>query len=374
MIRPSAESAGSMRPVTLLRSLGVALIVIVVTLFFLAPHLWFMNRVQPGTMEWDRALGFLAQCANPWDAGVEPALRWRLLPPTVAYWLGLRGLTPLVLPWLGVVTLLASLHVMLGRRGLSARASLATLFLVAGSGGVLASMHWFGLNDCWYLLGIAFVTLGGGWRSVVYPCLLCPWVDERFLIGIPLALLCRTLLSPTFPRAASPTTLLSRLSRQVWPAAVALVPYAVIRVTLILIDDELSNREFLATVAREFVIWMPYAPLAWWMGLRAAWVPLVAGLREVFAVCGRPAALLVAMISLLTLAASLVLASDMSRTAILLLPGVLGGAVGLSRTKPGERVLVGAALANLILPAMHVTSTSAEPIYYLPLELWRVLH
>jgi hypothetical protein len=64
----------------------------------------------------------------------------------------------------------------------------------------------------------------------------------------------------------------------------------------------------------------------------------------------------------------------MSRTAILLLPGVLGGAIGLSRTKPGERLLVGAALANLILPAMHVTSTSAEHIYYLPLELWRVLH
>jgi hypothetical protein len=69
-----------------------------------------------------------------------------------------------------------------------------------------------------------------------------------------------------------------------------------------------------------------------------------------------------------------VLAQDMSRTAILFLPGVLGGAIGLVRTRQGERILIGAALANLLLPAMHVVSTSAEPILFLPLELWRLYH
>ena len=119
---------------------------------------------------------------------------------------------------------------------------------------------------------------------------------------------------------------------------------------------------------------MPYAPLAWWMGLRAAWVLLFSGLRDVYQCAGRSAALLVISLSLLMLAISLVLAQDMSRTAILLLPGVLGGAIGLARTPQGERVLVGAALANLLLPAMHVVSTSAEPVYFLPLELWRLAH
>ena len=137
---------------------------------------------------------------------------------------------------------------------------------------------------------------------------------------------------------------------------------------------DLSNREFLESVTREFVIWMPYAPLAWWMGLRAAWVPLFSGLQDVFRICGRPAAILVALISLLVLATSLVLAEDMSRTAILLLPGVLAGAISLARNRQGEHILVGAALANLLLPAMHVVSTSAEPVHFLPLELWRLFH
>src|SRR5262249_20342733 len=164
-----------------LSALGSALLVIGVTLFFFSPPLWFLPGVQPGTMEWDRALGFLAQCVNPWDGSVEPALRWRILPPTVAYWLGLRGLSPLVLPWIGIITFLAALREMLRERGFSRRANFATLFLVAGSGGVLASLHWFGVNDGWYLLGLAAVTLGRSWRSLVYPVLLCPWVDERFL-------------------------------------------------------------------------------------------------------------------------------------------------------------------------------------------------
>jgi hypothetical protein len=374
MSNPTTESSMGWRARRWLASLGAALLVIAVTIVFFAPHLWFMTEVRPDTYEWDRALGFLAQCANPWDGGVEAALRWRLLPPTLAYWLGLRGLTPLVIPWFGIIALLAYLHGTLRGKGLSRRASLATLFLVAGSGGVLAAMHWYGINDGWYLLGLAVVTLGSGWRSLVYPCLLCPWVDERFLIALPLALVCRTLSSPAFPAEASGTELVSRLKRVVWPCAVALVPYAIIRATLSLLDDDLSNREFLATVAREFVVWMPYAPLAWWMGLRAAWLPLFSGLRDVFTTCGRPAALLVLLLSLLMLTVSLVLAQDMSRTAILFLPGLLCGAISLARTSQGERILVGAAVANLLLPAMHVTSTSAEPIHFLPLELWRVLN
>ena len=355
-------------------SLGSSLVVIAVTLFFFAPHLWFMTKIQPGTMEWDRALGFLAQCANPWEPYVEPALRWRLLPPTLAYWLGLRGLTPLALPWIGTITFLTSLHWMLRNRGFSQRANLATLFLVAGSGGVLASLHWFGLNDSWYLLGLAVVTLGHGWRSLVYPCLLCPWIDERFLIALPLAIFSRTLLTPDFPKSAAWSHLLALVARETWPCAIAVLPYAIVRGTFSQLDPELASREFLKTVAREFVIWAPYAPLAWWMGLRAAWLPLAVGLRAVLREAGAPAFVSAALLSLLMLGASLVIAQDMSRTAIILLPGVLGGAIVLARSEAGERTLVVASLVNLLLPAMHVVSTSAEPMYFLPLELWRVFH
>ena len=357
-----------------LEAVGAALVVVAVTLTFLAPHLGNMTEPRPRTYEWDRALGFLRQCANPWEPDVEAALRWRLLPPTIAYWLGLRGMTALGLPWLGIIALLTQLHWMFRRAGLSRLACFATMLLVAGSGGVMTSMHWLGINDGWYLMGLVAVTLGRGWRSVVVPCLLCVWVDERFIVGLPLALLCRTIAAPDLPMSAPLAPLLVRLSRVVWPAALALVPYALIRVMLSVGDDDLANGWFLRTVAHDFVYWAPYAPLGWWMGLRAAWWPLFTGLRDVATFRGNPAALLCLLLTACTLGVSLVLASDLSRTTILLLPGILCGAVSLARTPSGERALIVAGVANLVLPALHVTSTSAEPIYFLPLELWHLFH
>ena len=355
-----------------LESFGAALVVIALTLAYFAPHLGTLMEPSPGTFEWDRALGFLRQCANPWAPDVEAALRWRLLPPTVAYWLGLRGIGALALPWLGVVALLTQLHWMLRRAGLGRAACLATMVLVAGSGGALTSMHWLGINDGWYLMGLVTVTLSRGLRSLVVACLLCVWIDERFIVGLPLALLCRTLTAPDLPNPASFAILFKRLWHVSWPAAAAVLPYALIRVSLSVGDDDLSNGWFLHRVAREFVNWAPYAPLGWWMGLRAAWAPLVTGLRDVSILRGTPAALLCLLTTAATLALSLVLASDLSRTTILLLPGILCGAISLAQSSSGERVLLVAAAANLLIPAMHVSYSHGEPIYYLPLELWRL--
>ena len=354
-------------------SVAASLGVIAVTLLLFAPHLWALAEPTPGSYEWDRALGFLQQCSNPWDPDVEAALRWRLLPPTIAYWLGLTGKYALVMAWLGVVTLLAQIHWILRRLAVAPRARFATLFLVAGSGGVLTSMHWLGINDGWYLVGVAAVTLGRSWRSLVVPCLLCIWVDERFVVALPLAVICRTVRSAEPGSADSVAGFSRRLTAVIWPCALALLPYGIVRISLSVGDDDLSNGWFLRTIANDFVNWLCYAPLGWWMGLRAAWFPLFTGLRDVALARGRlPAAVCFAAVCV-TLGSSIVLASDISRTTILLLPAVLCGAISLSLTVRGEQCLALAAVANLLLPAMHVSGTSAEPIYWFPVELWRLL-
>ena len=357
-----------------LESLAAALGVIAVTVFLFAPHLWALTEPTPGSFEWDRALGFLRQCNNPWDPDVEAALRWRLLPPTVAHWFGLTGKSALVLAWLGIVTLLAQVDWTLRGLGVARRARIATMFLVAGSGGLLTSMHWLGINDGWYLVGLVAVTLGRGWRSLVVPCLLCVWVDERFVVALPLAVICRTIRTADDAPAESVAGLLRRLAIVIWPCALALLPYGIVRISLSVGDEDLANGWFLRTIASEFVTWLSYAPLGWWMGLRAAWFPLFTGLRDVASARGMLSAALCAVAVCGTLSASIVLAADISRTAILLLPGVLCGSISLARTARGERALVVAAMAGLLLPAMHVSGTSAEPIHWLPREIWRLIH
>lgn len=359
---------------SILESCGTALLVIAVTLFFFAPHLWAFVEPTPRSFEWDRALGFLQQCRHPWDPDVEAALRWRLLPPTLSYWLGLPGKSPLALAWLGVVILLAQIHGNLRRLGVAPRPRLATLFLVAGSGGVLTSMHWLGINDGWYLIGLVAVTLGRSWRSLVVPCLLCVWVDERFVVALPLAVICRTIRNPNGELDESVMGLMRRLAAVIWPCALALLPYGIVRISLSIGDDDLANGWFLRTIASEFVTWVSAAPLGWWMGLRAAWLPLFTGLRDVATARGILSGGLCAGAVLVTLGGSIVLASDISRTTILLLPGVLCGSISLARTRRGERMLVAAAGAGLLLPAMHVSATRAEPLHWLPLELCRLLH
>lgn len=357
----------------MLESCGAALLVIAVTLFFFAPHLWTLVEPTPGSFEWDRALGFLQQCRNPWDPDVEAALRWRLLPPTLSYWLGLPGKSPLVLAWLGVIILLVQIHWTLRRLGVASRPRLATLFLVAGSGGLLTSMHWLGINDAWYLIGLVAVTLGRGWPSLVIPCLLCVWVDERFIVALPLAVICRAIRNSDSKRDESVAGLVHRLIAVIWPCALALLPYGIIRISLSIGDEDLANGWFLRTIASEFVTWLSYAPLGWWMGLRAAWFPLFTGLRDVASARGVLSAAVCASAVLITLGGSIMLASDISRTTILLLPGVLCGSISLARTARGERMLAAAAIAGLLLPAMHVSATSAEPVHWLPLEIWRLL-
>ncbi len=359
---------------SMLESLCASLVVIGVTFFFFAPHLRALAGATPGSYEWDRALGFLQQCQNPWDPDVEAALRWRLLPPTVAHWLGLTGKSALIIAWLGLVTLLAQIHWTLRGLGVDRRARVATMLLVAGSGGFLTSMHWLGINDAWYLVGIVSVTLGRTWRSLVVPCLLCVWIDERFIVALPLAVICRTVRTAGDPSSESITELLRRLTVIIWPCALALLPYGIIRISLSVGDEDLANGWFLRTIASEFVTWLAYAPLGWWMGLRAAWLPLFTGVRDIASARGMTSAALCAGAVGVTLAGSIVLASDISRTTILLLPGVLCGSISLARTVRGERLLAAGAVAGLLLPAMHVSGRSAEPIHWLPLELWRLLH
>jgi hypothetical protein len=325
------------------------------SLCFFSPRLWLMVHDTPGSYQWDRAHTFLLQCEQPFRRDIEPAMLWRLLPPLVCHALGLRGAAALALPWLGVIAATTLVATLLSRRNPHPRFVFGGTLLFATTSAVLVPTGWLGMNDAWVWLGLLAFSFCDSKTAQFGACLLCPWIDERFLIGLPLALAVRA--------TDRNETIRSQL---LWPL-LGMLPYVGLRLAGSGNPQTASATSgFLKTTIPATLILLPLAPLAWWMGLRAAWVAVVLGARR------RP--FLLGSGVILTLGICLPIASDMSRNAALLIPIVLLGVFQFAAEWP-ERAPQGVLLAgitNLLIPAAHITYTKIDAISLLPVELWRV--
>jgi len=328
---------------------------------FFAPRLWLMRHYVKGSFQWDRAHTFLAQCEQPMRRDIEPAMQWRLLPPIVCHVLRLPGNTPLALPWLGIIAATAYTAVLFRRRIDDWRFVAGGTLLFATTSAVLVPVGWLGMNDAWVWLGLLAVAFGRARWAVPLACLLCPWIDERFVIGFPLAWLVGRY---------------ERGERWNWPAtaqALWLVPFVALRVWLNQQDPTASSaaRDFLTHQLRPTLQLLPLVPLGWWMGLRAAWLAIA------YAAWTTPPGrrLLGALTLLATAAVTMALASDFSRSIAILTPVVLFGCFEFARRSPANapRVLLILGIANLLIPAAHVTYVHFDPINPLPIELFRFL-
>jgi hypothetical protein len=176
-----------------LRAAFFALLGIAVTFIFLPPDLSLMDAYRPDTFQWSRAHSFLQQCVDPFRTDIEPAMRWRILPPLIARYLQLPGYTPLLIPWIGLIAAVAFQASVLQRRCTDACFVFGGTLLFMTTSAGLVPIHWFGMNDAWVWLGLLIVSFSNSWIAVVLACLLCPWVDERFIIGLPLSWFVRCL-------------------------------------------------------------------------------------------------------------------------------------------------------------------------------------
>ena len=326
------------------------------SVLFFAPRLWLMRDYLPGTFQWDRAHTFLLQCEHPFRHDIEPAMLWRLLPPLVCHVLGLRGWAAFAIPWLGAVAAtfyVARLNI---QRLADARFVFGGTLLFATTSTVLVPVGWLGLNDGWIWLGLLAAAFARSRWTWLIACLLCPFVDERFIIGLPLAL------------AVRHTDSQDRFSWQALMPLLGVLPYVTVRLALSF-DPAISGptKSFLATSAHQAVLLVPWAPLAWWMGLRAAWLPAVSAAWQRPWLLGGCAAA--------TLVVCMMLASDMSRSAAILTPLVVLGGFTLAARRPdlAPRVALTTGIANVFIPAAHVTSNKLDPINNLAIELFRLL-
>jgi hypothetical protein len=328
------------------------------TVFMFGPSLWLMRGYHPGTFQWDRAHAYLLQCENPFRRDIEPAMFWRLLLPVVCHAAGLTGQAALLVPFAGVLALSVYVVVLLRRRLADARFVFGGSLMFTTTSGVLVPLHWFGVNDAWAWLGQLAVAFGAAPWAIPLACLLAPWVDERFIIGLPLALVVR---------------FAERGERLAWRRLAApglwLIPYAAIRLAF-------SFNPVVAKATESFLVhhitWqtaviLPWAPLGWWMGLRAAWVPAIFAVNRQRWILGGTAAA--------TAVISLMLAADISRSIAILAPLSLLGLILFARQRPdlAPRAALCVGVANLFIPAAHVVYTKFDLINPLPVEILRLL-
>lgn len=328
-----------------------------------------LPEVFSSLIEVRRGVSVVLQVGNPFVEITDPIhkiVRWRLLVPGLGH---LLHLPPGVVLAFSQVSCLATLGylIFLGRfsGGLSWTES-ALLAVVAGAGSwFFTAMGWLGYYDALLALGLLLVAFCPKRWVVAISCLATPWVDERFILALPLAMLVRWIM------ADMPKSLLAGwLWREALLPALIVAAYVPLRLYLAGQHGSSTVSGFFATVAL-FGLSPHRILFGIWEGLRVGWIPILAGLAVLYRRRDWTTFLLLLGALLVTCAIGLATANDLSRSMVMLLPAVPLGWILFRRAFPSQKIVscwVLAVLA-LILPAHHVVSDFFIPVNGLWVEL-----
>ncbi len=355
-------------PHELLRRWLLALACATVLLFVFSPPLgaffaWHRAPELGAMVETRRGANVLWQAEHlgaPLPDPLHGAIQWRLLFPALGGLLALPAPVLFGLAEVGGLLALAFVVTVLRRRGVGWLECAAGSVVFGAAAWWLTSVSWLGYFDTWVVLALLLVAFAESRWLVWTACLLAPWVDERFVLGVPVAWLCRLAL-------ASPEET-AQLKRDALIVAGLLGAFVIVRLGV------LSGRSGPQARVGEYLDWLKLGGTPWirfifgiWEGLRTGWffvgaalvlLPRAQGLRLGVAVT------IVALVSLAT-------AQDFGRSLMFVAPVVLLGLVlALKNSQRWTRyALRGGAMATLVLPAYLVVSDRVSPVFYLYHEL-----
>lgn len=300
------------------------------------------------------------------DDANHKIVRWRLLMPALGRLLHLPGWLILGLAHLGcwvlVTVWVAMAYRQAGNEGRPARDALCLGVIAGAAAPFFTSMGLLGYYDSWLALGLLAVAFARP-RSVVWlACLLAPWVDERFVIGLPLAL-CVRRIGDLEPAA----------SRWIWLKQQALVPlalvtaYTVLRLKLGGAGGSQTMSQYLEQFVYSGGISLGERLLGVWEGLRFGWVLVVVALVGTWRSGGPGRSLEAGLLAagvVLTGLVGLFTALDMSRSMVLLVPVVPLGWRLVTCAAWWNRYYAAPVLAGLalLLPARHVVGSHARRV------------
>jgi tetratricopeptide (TPR) repeat protein len=357
------------------RAAGIALLAAMVSLVRFTPAFVLWRGLGLPAVAADpalnRAADILRQLEHPFAAVAGPnnrVIAWRLLFPLVGHALALPGWLYLALPHLGCLLVLFFLARLLLRHGWGAGEALAATVLAATCSWFFVSMAWLGYFDSWYILALLLAVFGGR-GALVAAVLAAPWIDERFVLSLPLALVLR---DRYFAATAGPLPR-ARRWREAGICAAALLPWALVRLGAYMGRHDAVTGAYVQAMTPAANA--PFYASGLWQGLRWAWVPVLAWLGREWR-AGRRAGLVLLLVLGLTLAVNLLAANDLSRSASTAVPALVLGLVllHLRRAERLRPLLYGACALNLVFPARHVVSSWTETISPLPIELDHARH
>jgi hypothetical protein len=348
----------------------LAILIAVVTLVRFSPRYseWRGLLLVPlvATCDCQRAFDSLDQLHDPWMKIENPTNRviaWRLLFPLVWHYGHLPSELYLAMPWLGCLLALWLIAWCNFRRLQNWPETGVSVALLAALPWLFVSTGWLAYFDSWFVLGLIAIAFVRSRVALAVACLALPWIEERIVLGLPIALLVRALC---FDRHDA--GMRRELLGDVMIAILASMPYPVIRLIASFAGDPYSadyvdrHWEEVRGVPLRFFL------MGLWSGFRAAWVVVGAAIWFTFRSAGRIWGTLLTLAVLLASAVSLVIAGDISRTLMILLPVVALGIWQWRQYAPRwAGVALGAILlAQYLLPAYHVTWSFVGKIETLP--------
>lgn len=344
-----------------------SVVIFAIVLARFSPHwvlwqgLWVPDVWQDPTV--NRAVDTLRQLDNPWTTIDNPSnkiIENRLLFPLLGHYLGMSLTMFLAIPFVGcvaVVLFCLDRIVALSKDWLLAILGTAALCTTSW---FFTSTGWLAYFDSWFVLSLLAVTACPSLVVLVCVCLLAPWVDERFLLGLPLALAARMHLFGIDPRQFARRDLS-------WTIAGCL-PYVLVRVVALLSGGDRTTSSFLQQEI------LPFPALRYlegaWAGFRAVWLLIAIRLVQEYRTGGGKIVVFAALLLLGTLLVNFQLAGDLGRGVSVLIPAAfLSVLPGPGTTLHRAKWLVGGVLlANLLLPASHVVTVFTAPIHSIARE------
>ncbi len=353
------------------RCLALALSAGALVLLFFSPC--FTNwqglkfpELQPTTPEFERARFALLQLddpAAPIPHPVHYGIKWRLLFPVLCHLARMPAAMYLALPHVGCVLCLWLVAWLSYQRLQSWLSAWLATAIFAALPWFFVSTGWLAYFDSWLVLGMLLYTFVPSRAVSLSACALTPWIDERFIFALPLLMVTKAALAPAddarnrwqdvlIPGVVGGLYVLLRAAEW-WSGD----PEAVRHVNFHL--QEAQHVDFSTYLA------------GLWSGFRVAWFAIGLGVAAVWMTQGPRFGALLAVVTVSTAVASLVIVADMSRTLMVLAPLALLGIWFLAqRTGPRARFVLGALLAaNLLLPASHVVWSRTFPVHSLPTEI-----
>jgi hypothetical protein len=356
-------------------------------IFFFSPSwaafdVWSRVPELGAMLEVRRGGSVLLQVAHPGRAIPDPlhaAIQWRLLFPLIGHVLNLPASWFFALAHVGGVLVLGFVVSVLRRNGFGFNLAAAAALIFGAADWFFATTGWLGYFDSWVVLALLIVAFARSSWAVWFACAWAPWIDERFVLGAPLALLCRYLA----PAGANTQP---AFRRDLAIAGALLGAFVVVRLGLLAGHSAagatpggyLAKLDFAGVPAERVALGL-------WEGVRAGWIFVLAGIvllgRQSAAVDAAAAASPRPPASRWRLALALVIAAitivglrtaqDFGRSMMFISPAVLFGFIIAQRSLGTalRPLLYGGALATLVLPAHHVMSDRVNPIYYLYHEL-----